>query len=85
MLRLAVQPLDVGHKLALDPGERPAALPEQSSSRYPMYAPHTNVKGLQCDVEKPVVARNTVVAGKSSITFHTTDYSGYDVLDPSAL
>ena len=50
-----------------------------------MYAPHTNVKGPQCDVEKPVVAHNTVVAGKSSITFHTTDYSGYDMLDPSAL
>lgn len=56
-----------------------------SSSCYPMYAPHTNVKGLQCDVEKPVVAHNTLVMGKSSITFHTTDYSGYDVLDPSAL
>lgn len=56
-----------------------------SSSCYPMYAPHTNVKGLQCDVEKPVVARNTLVMGKSSITFHTTNYAGYDVLDPSAL
>ena len=56
-----------------------------SSSCYPMYAPHTNVKGLQCDVEKPVVAHNTVVTGKSAVTFHATDYSTYSVLDPSAL
>lgn len=45
-----------------------------SSSCYGLYSVHTNVKGLQCEVEKPKMAHNTIVLGKSSFTLQTTDY-----------
>jgi putative CocE/NonD family hydrolase len=47
-----------------------------TSSSYPNYSVHTNVKApLQCDVEKPICAHNTIVYGKSSFTFHTSSLS----------
>lgn len=51
-----------------------------SSSAYGLYSVHTNVKGLQCEVEKPKIAHNTIVYGKSTFTFQTTDYGkdGYE-------
>ena len=44
-----------------------------SSSAFPLYSLHTNVKGLQGDVVTPKFANNTIVLGKSSITFRTDD------------
>lgn len=44
-----------------------------SSSCYPHYSLHTNVKGNQSQVEKPKYANNTVVFGKSNFTYHTCD------------
>ena len=49
-----------------------------SSSCYPLYSIHTNVKGSQCDVERPKVAHNTVICGKSSLTYQSTAYADDD-------
>ena len=49
-----------------------------TSSSFPNYSVHTNVKGLQAEVEKPKYAQNTIICGKSSLTYHTSALSSDD-------
>lgn len=49
-----------------------------SSSSFPNYSVHTNVKGRQSDVVTPKVAHNTIVCGRSRFTFHTSALSPAD-------
>lgn len=59
---------------ALQPGDYLRL--DVTSSCYPMYSVHTNVKAkLQCEVANPKCAHNTVVLGKSTFTYHTSDLS----------
>ncbi len=45
-----------------------------SSSCFPTFAPHTNVKAkIQAEVEKPVYAHNTIVCGESLLTIPVCD------------
>lgn len=52
-----------------------------TSSCFPMYSLHTNVKGLQGYVEKPKYAHNTVVFGKSTFTYHTGDLTKLESME----
>ncbi|SCP98850.1 CocE/NonD family hydrolase [Anaerobium acetethylicum] len=54
-----------------------------TSSAFPLYSLHTNVKGNQAEVEKPKYAYNTVVFGKSTFTYQTSDLSAdkYEIVE----
>lgn len=60
----------------LQPGDRLRV--DVTSSSFPNYSIHTNVRGKQCDVEQPKLTHNTIVCGASTFTFHTSALSPAD-------
>lgn len=55
------------HAFEMQKGDRLRV--DVSSSAFPLFCVHTNQKGLQCDMTTAKPARNTIVCGKSSLTF----------------
>lgn len=54
-----------------------------TSSCFPHYSLHTNVKGLQAEIDKPKYANNTVVLGKSKFNYYTDNLSEekYEIIE----